>query len=154
LVSVVPLPGQVQRLAVDLNSAAVQVDGQLARLDDGIRVASRAPDNGLDAGDQLAPVERLGEIVVRADAEPFDLVVQSIQSGQDEDGGLDAGGAQSAQHFVAIHVGQHQIQDDDVVVVKLADFEPILAHVRDVTDKALRPEHHLYALGGCGIILD
>jgi hypothetical protein len=76
-----------------------------------------APDDGLDPGDQLALVERLGQVVVRAHAQALDLVIQAVEAREDENRGLDPRGAQPAQDLVAVHVGQHQIEDDDIVVV-------------------------------------
>src|SRR6185437_6210084 len=70
------LAGEVEGLALDLDDAAVEVDEQLAGADDRFRMPLGAPHDRLDAGDQLAPVEGLGEEVVGAEAEPLDLVVE------------------------------------------------------------------------------
>src|SRR4051794_7741817 len=63
-------------------------------------------------------------------------------------------GAQPAEHLIPVDIRQHQIENDDVVVVKLADFEPILAEIGLVTDKPRLLQHQLDAGGGCGIVLN
>jgi chemotaxis signal transduction protein len=53
--------------------------------------------------------------------------VACAEAREDEDRRAHLGRAQPAQHLVAVDVGQHQIENDDVVVVELADLEPVLA---------------------------
>ncbi len=144
----------MQRLAVDLDGAGVQVHLQLAGLDDRVGMALGAPHDRLDAGDQLALVERLGEVVVGADAEAADLVVEPGQPREDEDRRVDARGAQPAQHLVAVDVRQHQVEDDDVVVVELADLEAVLAQIGGVAHVVFRTQHRFDAGGSGAVVLD
>ena len=44
----------------------------------------------MDAGDQLILMERLGEVVVGAEAEAFDLVFCAGEAGKDQNRGFDA----------------------------------------------------------------
>src|SRR3546814_4778394 len=44
----------------------------------------------LDACDQFAFLERLGQVVVGTEAKPLDLVVEFAEAGQDQDRRLDA----------------------------------------------------------------
>ena len=60
--------GQVNALAVDFDGLGVEVDAQIAGLDDGLRVALGAADDRMNAGDQFVLVEGLGHIVVGAEA--------------------------------------------------------------------------------------
>ena len=108
----------------------------------------------MDAGDQFVLVERLGQIVVGAVAEAFDLVLDARHAGQDQDRRLDLGDAQGAQHFIARHVGQVEIQKDDVVVVELAEIDAFLAEVGHVDVEILGFEHQLDALGRGAVVLD
>ena len=62
--------------AVDFDRLGVEVDRDLAGADDRLRMALRAADDGVDARDQFVAVERLGDIIVGAEAERADL--QSI----------------------------------------------------------------------------
>ena len=148
------LAGQMQRLAVDLDRAAVEIDRQLAGADDRFGMALGAADDRLDARDQLAAVERLGQEVVGAEAEALDLVVELGEAGEDQDRRAHARGAQAAQHLIAVDIGQHEVEDDDVVIVELADLEPVFAEIGGIADEALGPQHQLDALRGGGIVFD
>ena len=141
------LAGQMQRLAVDFDRARVEIDRQLAGADDAVGMALAAADDGLDAGDQLAAVERLGQIIVGAEAEALDLVIELGEAGENQNRGRDARGAQAAQHFVAVDIRQHQIEDDDVVIVDLADFEAVFAEIGGIDDEAFGLQHQFDALG-------
>ena len=44
-----------------------------------------ASHDGVDARHQLVPVERLGHVVVGAEAETFDLVLDTGEAGEDQD---------------------------------------------------------------------
>src|SRR3546814_4112158 len=81
-------------------------------------MALGAAHDRLDAGDQLALVEGLRQVVVGADAEALDLIVEAAEAGQNQDRGLDPRRPQAPQNLVAVHVGQPEIQDDDVVIVE------------------------------------
>ncbi len=115
-------------------------------------MAFRAAHDGLDAGNQLAPVEWFGQEVVGAEAEALDLVVELAEAREDQDRGTHSGRAQPAQHFIPINIRQHQVQNNDIVVVQLADFEPVFAQIGRVADKAFFLEQHLDA-GRCGGII-
>jgi len=54
-------------------------------------------------------VEWLGHIVVGAEAETFDLVLNAGKPGEDEGGRLHSGDAQAAQHFEAGYVRKVQV---------------------------------------------
>jgi hypothetical protein len=83
----------------------------------------------VDAGDQLVLVERLGQIVVGAEAETLHLVLDAGEAGEDQDRGFDLGDAQRAQNLVAGHVRQVQVEQDDVVVIELAEIDALFAEV-------------------------
>ena len=114
----------------------------------------RAAHDRLDAGDQLAPVERFCQKIVGPEPETLQLVIEFGQTGKDQDRRTHPRGAQPAQHLVPVDVRQHQIENDDVVIVKLADLEPVLAEIGGVADEPLLLQHQLDAGGGCGIILN
>ena len=56
-------------------------------------MALGAPDNRLNAGDQLASVKRLGEVVIGAEAQALDLLIRRREAGEDQDGSCDLGSA-------------------------------------------------------------
>ena len=117
-------------------------------------VALRPAHDRLDARDQLAPVERLGQEIVGAKAQPLDLVVELGETREDQDRGAHPRGAQPPQHLVAVDVRQHQIEENDVVIVELADLQAILAEIRRITNKIFLHQHHLDAGCSCSIVLD
>ena len=113
-----------------------------------------APNDGVDACDELALVERLGEIVVGPEAEALDLGIELGEARQDQDRRLDAAGPEAAQDLVAVHVGQHEIQNDDVVVVEFADLESVFAHIGRVADETFLLEHQLDRAGSGLVVLN
>jgi hypothetical protein len=117
-------------------------------------MALGAAHDGLDAGDELVLVERLGQVVVRAEAEALHLVFRACEAREDEDRRLDLRDPQRPQDLVARHVGQVQVEQDDVVVVELAEVDAFLAEVRRVGVEALRLEHQLDALRHCAVVFD
>src|SRR6185437_1198831 len=148
------LAGQIHRMALDLDGAAVEVDRELAGADERFRMALGAANDRLDARDQLAAVEGLGQEVVGAKAQALDLVIELGKARENEDRRAHARGAQAAQHLIAIEIGQHEVENDDVVVVELADLESVFAEIGGIANKALAPQHHLDAGRGGGIVFN
>ena len=71
------------------------------------------PERHADPGEQLAGAERLGDVVVGAGVERRDLVPLLAPRREDDDrNGRPL--AQPADHVEAVHVGQAEIEDDDV----------------------------------------
>ena len=108
----------------------------------------------MDARDQLVLVERLGEVVVGAEAQALHLVLDAGHAGQDQDRRLDLRHAQRAQHLVARHVGQVQIEEDDVVVVQLTEIDTLFPEVGGVGVEVLGLEHQLDALRDGSVVFD
>ena len=108
----------------------------------------------MDAGDQLILVERLCHIIVGTEAQTLHLVFNAGKAGENEDGGVDLGDTQSFENLIAGHVGQVQIEQDDVVIIKLAQIDTFLAQVGAIYVEAFGLQHELNALGRCHIIFD
>ncbi len=106
-------------------------------------MALGAAHDGVDARDQFVLVEWLGHVVVGAEAETLDLVLDAGEAGEDQDRRLHLGDAQRAQHLEARHVGQVQVEQDDVVVVELAEIDALFAQIGRVDVEALGFEHQL-----------
>ena len=83
---------------------------------DGRARAAGAAGERADAGDELGPVERLGQVVVGAEREPVDEVVDAVGGGEHQDLGLALVGRQAAADLVAVQLGQVAVEHDDVVV--------------------------------------
>ena len=77
--------------------------------------------------------------------EALHLVLDPGKARKDEDRRLYLGDPQGAQHLVSRHVGQVQVEQDDVVVVELAEVDAFLAEVRRVDVEVLKLEHQLDA---------
>src|ERR1700678_3640713 len=106
--------GQVQLdvVAAGGSSAAIEFDSTYGEVPDrwpGRPVGRAAPQDGPDAGQQLARIEWLGKIVVGADLEADDAVDVFAARRQQQHADLGAG-AQPAQNFESIEAGQHHIQ--------------------------------------------
>src|SRR5205085_11638254 len=91
----------------------------------------------VDAGDQFVLVEGLGHVVVGADAETLDLVLDAGKAGEDQNGGLDLGDPELLEHVIAGHVGQVQVEKDNVVIVELSEVDALFAEVGRIDVKAL-----------------
>ena len=109
-------------LVVDRNDTGIEIDDQLPGPDCRFRVSLRPAHDRLYARDQLPPVKGLRQEVVGAEPQPLDLVVQLGQTRKDQDRRADPRGAQSPEHLVAVDVRQHQIEENDIVIVEFADL--------------------------------
>jgi hypothetical protein len=76
---------------VDPDRLGVEIDHEIAGLNDRLGVTLAAPHDGVNARHQLSLVERLGHVVVGAEAEAFDLVPDAGEAGEDQNRGLDLG---------------------------------------------------------------
>jgi hypothetical protein len=114
VVSVICSPSLVRRRSERSNSKGpkVTVCGSLAGAP-GLP-AGAAAQHGVDAGQQLARVEGLGQVVVGAHFQADDAVHVLDLGGQHDDGRAVAGGAQAAADGQAVLAGQHQVQHDQV----------------------------------------
>ena len=83
--------------------------------DEGVGVAAVTACDRTDAGRQLGQVKGLDQVIVGAGIEPFDSVGHLIEGGQDDDGCGLAARPQASQKWQAPAIGQHQVQQDEVV---------------------------------------
>jgi hypothetical protein len=123
-------------------------------LDHRLGVALRATDHGVNAGDQLILVERLGHVVVGAAREGLHLGVDLGGTRQDHDRGVDLADPQRAQHVHAAHVRQIEVEQDEVVVVDLSQIDAFLAQVGSIDVESLGLQHQLDALRRCAVVLN
>jgi hypothetical protein len=72
-----------------------------------------AAQDGLDPEDDFFEVEGFGDVVVAADGEAGDAVADGVAGGEEEDGQV-AGGPEALGDFEAVHVGEHDVEDDEV----------------------------------------
>ena len=104
------------------------VDRQVARVQHvrlcGGELAVGAAQQGADAGDQLAQVVRLGEVVVGAHLEAEDLVHLVRLHGEHEDGLPQAELADLAAEVEPVAVGQAHVEDDELRGVIASEGRP------------------------------
>ena len=103
---------------------------------------------------QLVAVEGFGHIIVGAEAERADLAVHLADPGQDQNRRRNLCRPKLLQHVIAVHVGQVEIEKNDVVIVELAKIEALFAKIRRVNIEAFGPEHQFDALCRRRLILD
>ena len=117
------------------------------------RRAVAASQHGLDAQDQLARAERLGHVVVRAEFQAGDAVTLVRSSGEHDDRDV-GGGAQLARDFLAGHVGQAEVQHDEVRPRVGGHRDRLGAGTRREDTQALALEVAADELPDLGFVLD
>jgi len=114
------------RLAVARNPAGGCVNTNPTRLHDIAGAGRAAPDEGAQTGEQLLQIKGLDDIIIRADVQAADAVLELVAGGQHEDGSF-LGFAQTAQDLPAVHLGQHDIEHHAVVVIIFSVEQPRFA---------------------------
>src|SRR6201996_2412275 len=146
------LARQVHALTADLDGLGVEIDHEVAGLDDRLGVTLGTTDDRVDAGDQFFLVEGLGHVVVGAGAETLYLVLDAGEAGEDQNGSLDLRHPKLLEHVVAGHVGQVEVEKDNVVVVEFTEIDALFAKVRRVDVKALGFQHQFDRLRDGAVI--
>ena len=121
-------------------------------MNNGLGVALGTADNRVNVGDQLILVERLGQVVVRAEAQAANLLIDAAHAGKNEDRCLDLVYAERAQNLVSADIGQAKIQQNNIVIVDLAEAHAFLSKVGLENVKSFGKQHQLNALSGCCIV--
>ncbi len=67
-----------------------------------------------DPGDHFLQAEWLSDVVVAAESQPADLVFGGIARGQEHHGGVRAAAAKPPDHVEPVHVGEHDVEDDEI----------------------------------------
>src|SRR6478735_3788217 len=119
--------GEFDRRAVELHRLRARVEMDGSALEDGRRPATRAAHQRLHARQDFLEVIRLGDVVVGAGLQPFDLVLPAIARRQDQDREFLAAGAQLADELEARELGQAEIDDRDVERVFVAGVQAFFA---------------------------
>ena len=106
----------------------------------------------MNARHQFVLMERFGHIVVGAEAEPANLVLDAGKAGKDQDRGRYLADTKRFQNLITAHVRQVQVEQDDVVIVQFAQIDPLFTEVGRVHVETVRFEHQFDALR-CGAIV-
>ena len=130
------LRGQVDPLPAARDFMAGGVQDEIVDLQNTRRVAGSSTQQGPCPGDQFFNGKGFGEIVVRAGIQPFHALVHSRASGQNEDRGGHLGVSYGFQDVDAGQAGQHEIEDDQVIVDfrgQVSTLNAVGAYVHRVT---------------------
>lgn len=114
----------------------------------------RATEHGVETGDQLFDVERLGEIIVGPEVEAVEAFVEGAAGGDEHDGDAHALGAELAKDAQAVAPGEHDIEDDGVVTARGREGETVVAIVGVIDDEAARGQALGHEPGKLGVIFD
>ncbi len=75
-----------------------------------------AADQGAQTSHQFLPLEGLGQVIIGAEVEALDLVLDGTARRQHQDMSADAGAAPFLQERQAVLLREHDIEDDEVVI--------------------------------------
>ena len=143
-------------LAAAHRLARAQVELEVADASDGGVAGRRRASGaeGADAGEQLGQGERLDEVVIGAGIEARDAVADRIAGGEHEDRGGGALAAEALGDVVAVHGGEHDVEQDEVVLLGLGLELRRRRRLRPVDDVALLFEHAADGAGETAFIFD
>src|ERR1700722_644045 len=146
------LARQMHALAANLDRLGIEIDHEIAGLDHRLSVALGAAHDRMDACHQFVLVEGLGHVVVGAHAETFDLVLDAGEAGEDQNGCFDFRHPKLLEHVVAGHVGQIEVEQDNVVIVKFPEIDAFFSEVRRIDVETLGFKHQLDRLRDGAVI--
>ncbi len=109
---------------------------------------------GADAGHQFGDVERLGQVVISAYPQAFDLVLDGGRGGQHQYPGAVPAGGYLAADLVAVDAGQVPVQHDHVIPVDGGLGERVAAVEGHVDGHALTAQYGRYRQRQLGVVLD
>ena len=102
-----------------------------------VHLIALPPEEGIDAGQQLARVERLRQVIVGAGVQALDPVFQLALGGQHQDRRRAALGPDLAGEVVTVELRHHDVQDQQVVDACLGIIFSSLAVIGDLDGEAL-----------------
>ena len=116
--------------------------------------AARTLDQGAQPKRHLLDAERLGDVVVSTRGQPGDLVLHGVLGRQQEHRQLRSYSVQFLQYVQSAHVGQHDVEDDDVGTHHrgVADGGGAVADGGDTP--AFVAQHHGDQLAQRGFVID
>ena len=95
-----------------------------------------AAQHGTDAGQQLAGLERLAQVVIGAQLQAHDAVGDVAQRGEEDDGHRGFG-AQGTEQLQPVHAGKHDVHDDQAAGHAALDLEELRRVPRRAGGKAV-----------------
>ncbi len=126
---------QLDVFAAARDFAADAVEREIAHLQPlGRRLA--AAQQRADARQQFDESERLHQIIVGAEFQALDAIVHGVARAQDQHRRAGLAVADLLQHAEAVHVGQHQVENDQVVLGGVDQFDgggAVAGHIHRVS---------------------
>jgi hypothetical protein len=141
-------------LRIEDTDAARSTDASVSAILVALRWLGLTWDEGPEAGEELAEREGLGQVVIGAAVETGDPILHRVPCGEHEDGRPAAAVADPAADLEAVHVRQHDVQDDHVVGVLGRGPDRVGASRRDVDGVGLLLEPALEEAGHLQLVLD
>src|SRR6266545_435852 len=139
------------------------VSGYLARIEMELEVSdlegrrgkhARASRQRFDSGQELLECERLGDVVVSACAKSFDLGVDGVLRGENENWTLEAAPAKVVQHLQSRFAREPHVEDDEIVIPRGGHALTLVARADEVDSPSLLLESALYELADRRVILN
>lgn len=119
--------GQVDALAADGDEVARDIDGEVTGLEafGAFGGLGAAFEEFADAEDEFAGAERLGDVIVGAEFETQNAVDFGGPGGEHDDGDAGGGGvaAEELADFQAVHLGEHDVEEDEIGGIEAGGLE-------------------------------
>ncbi len=144
---------EIDGLALTRDLAAESVEHEIADLQL-FRRGLTAAEQRTHARQQLDKRERFGEVIVSAQFEAAYAIVYGSACAEDQDRRTGFAGANAFEHLHAIHIRQHQIENDDVIIGLLDEGDRRVAGVRDIERIAITFEAALEKIRDLLFVLD
>ena len=119
----------------------------------GVCLLGSAAQQRVDARQKLADAKGLGEVVVAAELEADDLVELRVAGGEEEHGHV-ARAADAPTDLVAVDAGEHDVEDDQVVVGCLRHGDSLVAGVGHVDLVAFLEQVEADDVGDAFLVID
>jgi hypothetical protein len=148
------LAGQGNVPAVAVHLAAVGVEPDAGALQDRWGGRPDPPAQRHHPGGQFGKSERLGQVVVRAEGESGDPIVDVGRGGEHQDPGRRVRLGDRPADLVAMHDGQVTVEHDHVVVVYADAFQGGTAVVRQVDRVRVTAQPLGHRVSEQGFVLD
>jgi len=145
--------GEVDGASLDGDGVGDGVDEEVSGLNGAGGALRGAAEVGADAGEEFVVAEGLGDVVVGASVEGFDLGALVVADGEYEDGG-GGGGADGAADVDAGHGGHHEVGDDEVRRPFAVEQEAFFGVVCGADAVSLRSERGAEDASDLGFIVD
>ncbi len=116
----------------------------------------RTAQDGPDTDDELLDAEGLGHVVVAAQCETPQLVVEGVAGGEEEDRQppADTVPSHALEDLEPAQVGEHHVEDDQVRAELGHGLERVATHVGHLDLHALVAQGHGQEVGDAGLVVD